>query len=106
MVVSTEIRIKSGAFAWWAERRDQTEVGEQPQGPVDRIERNLRDPFANTSKDGSRIRVPAALRDVTEDLHPLMGDLDSRIPADLLEVHHPTCDFPAVGLQRRTSSSE
>ena len=88
VVVSTEVRIESGASARRAERRDQTEVGEQPQGPVDRIERNRWDPLADTSKDGSRIRVSTALRDVTEDLHALMRDLDARIPADLFEVPH------------------
>jgi hypothetical protein len=35
-----------------------------------------------------------------------MRDLDARTPADLLEVRHPACDFPAVGLQWRTPTSE
>ena len=74
--------------------------------PVDGIQRNRRDPPANTSIDGSRIRVSAALCNVTEDLHPLMRDLDAGTPADLLEVHHPTGTLGAVSLQRRTPRSE
>jgi hypothetical protein len=104
VVVPTEVGIKPGAFAGWAERRDQTEVREHPQRPIDRIQRYRRHPLANTSQDGSRIRVLAALRDMTKDLQALMGDLDAGTSADLLEALHSTLHFLAVSRHRWGSS--
>jgi hypothetical protein len=106
VVVSTEVRIESGAFAGRAKGRDQTEVGEQPQRAVDRIEGDCRDPLANISKESPRIRVSATLREVTEDLHALMRDLDASTSTGLLEVRHLPRDFPAFSVQSWTPSSE
>jgi len=36
-MVSTEVRTETGAFAGWAECRDQAKVAEQPKGLVDRL---------------------------------------------------------------------
>ena len=100
VVVSTEVRIESGAIAGWVKRRDQTEVGEQPKSPVDGVQRHRRDPLANAPVDGLCVRVVAILPDLAEDFDPLVGELDTCTPTDLFEVRHLPLDFGLTGLHR------
>jgi hypothetical protein len=106
VVVSTEIPIESGTFAGWAECRDQAEIAEQPECPINRIQRHCRDPFANGPVDRPRIGVAAAFCDLAEDLRPLVGELDTSTSAHLLETLHSALDFALVHFSQWSLESE
>jgi len=88
MMVLVEIGVEPRPFASGPKGLDNSQVDEQPEGPVDRIQRHRRHAVPDPAVDRLGVGVVAGLRDFPEDLQALMGQLGSRFAASPLEVRH------------------
>ena len=93
VVVVLEVGVEAHALAARAQRGDEPEVVEQPQRPVDGVERHRRHPRLDRAEDGLGVRVLQARGDLAEDLEALVRQLDAGVPGGRLELLEPTHDL-------------
>ena len=86
VVVALEIGVEAHALATSAKRGDKPEIVKHPQRPVHGVERHRRHTYLNGTKDGLGIRVLQARRNLAEDLHTLVRQLDARLLGGRLEL--------------------
>ena len=98
MMVFLEIRVKPRRLTARAKRFHQPKIIEQPQRPVDRIERERWQTISDALKDPVNIRMIIRLSYFPENLHPLMGQFNTGITTNLLKASHPLFDFFRVDL--------
>jgi hypothetical protein len=96
VVVIVEVRVVADALLARADRLDEPEIVEQPQRPIDRVERHRRHPPLDRPKHRVRVGVSLARRKLSEDLQALVSDLDARFAECLLEAPYPALDFLAA----------
>jgi hypothetical protein len=100
MMVVSEVGVESDAFAARAECRDEPQLVEHPERPVDGIERHGRHPGLNRAEDGFGVRVLEARRDLAVDLEALVRQLEAcplRGPAKLFD---PAVDLGAFDFHK------
>ena len=82
VVVRVQVRIEPHPVALWSESRDEPEVVQRPEGPVDRVQRDRRDAPLNGTKYSVSVRVLDRGRNLAEDLESLVRHLASRASDD------------------------
>ncbi len=88
-----QVGVESGAVAARPQGLDQAEVDQQPERPVDGVQRHRRDARANPLIDRFRVEMITGPRNLAENLGALMGQLGSRVAASPLEARHPVFDI-------------
>jgi len=94
VVVGREVGVKPDVPAGGADSRDQAELGEQGQSPVDGVERDARQRPVDLAVNGVDVRVVGRRGRLSIDLEALRRQPDLRAAQDAREVVHHRREFP------------
>jgi bacterioferritin len=92
----TEVGIEADALAPRTERGDQAQVVQEPQGSVNRVERDGGQSALHRPEDCVHSRVVYPGGDLAEDLQPLVGELDAGAAKRAPELLKAALDLGAV----------
>ena len=93
VVMPIEVGVEAGAVAVRPTRRDQSQVVEEPQGPVDRVERDGRQPGLHRPVQAVSGWVFGAGGDLPEDLEALVRELDASLAEAVMQSLETTLDL-------------
>lgn len=93
MMMLLQVRIEAGSFLPPAVGDNQAQILEQPERPVDRVERNPRQPPPDTPVYLLGVRMIVGPGNLAEDLLSLVGDFNAPVTADRLEELEPPIYF-------------
>jgi len=98
VMVPLQVRVEPHAVSLGPERRDEAEVVESPESPVDRVERDRRHPLLHGAEDGLHVGVLVRPRDLPEDLEALGRQLQPRLSRRRPEALEPLLGPVGLGL--------
>ena len=91
--MTLQVRVEAHGSTARTERRDEPQVVEQPERPVDGVQGRGRQPPSNPSEDRLGVGMIEAPGDLTEDLEALVRQLDPCVLDRGLEDLDPTLDL-------------